>query len=66
MFIYKDEENNDQLKKEYKEWNYILSYKDETNKVEKDNWRIYLRNSMNNFINNLDNQLDDVNINNEE
>ena len=26
---------------------------------------LYLRNSMNNFINNLDNQLDDVNINNE-
>ena len=37
MFIYKDEENNDQLKYEYKEWNYILFDNDEANKVENDN-----------------------------
>ena len=37
MSINKDEKNNDQFKKEYKEWNYILSHKDEANKVENDN-----------------------------
>jgi hypothetical protein len=40
-----------------------LSYKDEANKVEKDNLRSFLRNSINQWMNNPDNQLDDVNIN---
>jgi predicted DNA-binding ribbon-helix-helix protein len=40
-----------------------LSYKDEANKEEKDNLRSFLRNSINQWMNNPDNQLDDVNIN---
>ena len=36
------------------------------NNVENDNLRSYFGNSMNEWMNNLDNQLDDVNINNEE
>ena len=41
-----------------------MSNNDEANKIGNDNYRSYLRNSINKLMKFMDNQIDDVNINN--
>ena len=43
-----------------------MYYKDQANNVENDNLRSFFGNSINKWMNNLDNQLDDVKLNNKE